>query len=619
MYERHRVDPHLKMKRLSTLLSTLLNHTSKESRKASSGIGETSFTETDRLTLQDAVIGKVVTRFPPEASGYMHIGHAKAALINSMLRDKYKGQLIMRFDDTNPAKEKGEYEAAILKDLQWLGISWDRGPTYTSDYFPVMLQYARRLLDQGKAYVDFTPVEEMRRCREALVPTPCRDHSVAQNVALWEHEMLPGTALGETCCVRAKIDITAANGTMRDPTIYRTVLHPPHPRTGHTHKVYPTYDFACPIVDALEGVTHALRTSEYRDRDVQYAWVVEALGLRRPRLDDYSRLNMEYSIMSKRKLTKLVEGGVVDGWADPRFPTVQGLARRGLSAEALREFVEIQGMSKVVNVMEWSKLWAFNTRLLDPVARRLTALDTEGRVRCTVVGEGGEVRKGERAWHKKNPALGVKPLYFGNEIWLEGADVALLREGEEVTLMDWGNAFITGIKMTHDGVSGEFAYCAATLNLSGDVKRTKYKLSWLTCAAPSVDVHCVEFDHLLKVRKPDGEEFDLDSSVNEKSKFEQNLIGEIGFEMLDRGEKIQIERRGYYIVESLPTLNSPIVLYAIPDGGNKINHLSAKAKWISKLPPISSVLKGSATPQTGMTLEQKRAAKKAAKGTKKRT
>lgn len=292
------------------------------------------------VDLPGAEMGKVVVRFPPEASGYLHIGHAKAALLNQYYQQAFQGKLIMRFDDTNPAKENVHFEKVILEDLEMLQIKPDLF-THTSQYFDLMLEYCERLMKEGKAYVDDTEPEQMKKEREERIVSKNRNNVVDKNLAMWK-EMIMGTAIGQKCCVRAKIDMSSPNGCMRDPTIYRC-KNEPHPRTGTKYKVYPTYDFACPIVDAIEDVTHTLRTMEYHDRDDQFYWFIEALGLRRPYIWEYSRLNMTNTVLSKRKLTWFVEQGLVDGWDDPRFPTVRGILRRGMTVEGLKEFIIAQG------------------------------------------------------------------------------------------------------------------------------------------------------------------------------------------------------------------------------------------------------------------------------------
>jgi len=570
----------------------------------------------DRLVLSNAVEGQVVTRFPPEASGFLHIGHAKAALVNSLLRTKYKGKMIFRYDDTNPEKERHDFEVAIIEDLGFLGVTWDIGPTYSSDHFDMLITRVEELMRKGLAYCDTTPKEEMRKKRFDGVATACRANSIEENFRLWE-EMKKGSPEGQTACLRAKISVDAENKALRDPTLYRVNLNP-HPRHGDKYKVYPTYDWCCPIVDSVEGVTHALRTNEYHDRNDQYYWIIDQLGLRKPIIEDFSRLNMEYSLMSKRKLTQLVADGAVDGWDDPRFPTVRGLIRRGLQIEALKDFVKVQGMSKAINLMEWSKLWNFNNQILDPSVPRYTAVSAETPVQVTVVGAEGKLVASERLRHKKNEALGSKTYYKSDEILLDAEDVALLAEGEEVTLMDWCNAFITKIVKNEAGVP---ISAVATLNPSGDFKKTKYKVTWVAVNPKNVNLTFVEFDHLLTKKKPE-EGDDLDAITAKHTKYTMAGVGEAAMAELQRGQSLQVERRGYYRVDSV----EPLVLFAIPDGRDKINHLSAKAQWLKKNAP-APVAKAAATAaaapekkEAEMTLEEKRAAKaakKAASGAKK--
>ncbi|MCP9260703.1 Bifunctional glutamate/proline--tRNA ligase [Dirofilaria immitis] len=319
------------------------------------------------IELPGAEKGKVVVRFPPEASGYLHIGHAKAALLNQYYQQTFEGKLIMRFDDTNPAKESAHFEQMILEDLKMLEIKPDCW-THTSDHFELILEMCGHLLQEGKAYVDDTDAELMRKEREERKESRCRNNSklvLFNNLSsgtkfgfMGRNEK--GTAKGQECCVRIKINMQSNNGAMRDPTIYRCRTES-HVRTGNKYKVYPTYDFACPIVDSIEGVTHALRTTEYTDRDEQYYFICDVLGLRKPYIWSYARLNMTNTVMSKRKLTWLVDEHHVEGWDDPRLPTVRGMMRRGLTVEGLKQFIVAQGGSRAI--------------VIDPIAPRYTALD----------------------------------------------------------------------------------------------------------------------------------------------------------------------------------------------------------------------------------------------------
>jgi bifunctional glutamyl/prolyl-tRNA synthetase len=389
------------------------------------------------IELPGAEMGKVIVRFPPEASGYLHVGHAKALLLNQYYQQAFKGKLIFRFDDTNPAKENAEYEKIILEDVDRLGVKPDMF-THTSDSFDRIMKLCEQMIREDKAYVDDTDAETMKKEREERVESKNRNNSVEKNLKLWS-EMKQGTEMGQKCAVRAKIDMQSDNGCMRDPTIYRCKTEP-HVRTGTKYKVYPTYDFACPIVDSLEGVTHSLRTTEYLDRDDQFNWFCDALNLRRPNIWAYSRLNMQNTVMSKRKLTWFVDQGLVEGWDDPRFPTVRGVLRRGMTVEALKQFVISQGSSRSINVMEWDKIWAVNKKVIDPIVPRYTALQKDEVVPVLVKGIKEESQ--EVPAHPKDPAVGIKKVWYGPRVLIDGADANSLSIGENVTFINWGNLVI---------------------------------------------------------------------------------------------------------------------------------------------------------------------------------
>ena len=393
------------------------------------------------IDLPDAKIGEVVTRFPPEPSGYLHIGHAKAAILNEYFAHAYKGKLIIRFDDTNPSKEKMEYQDAILEDLELMGIKGDK-VTYSSDYFQEMYDLCIQLIKEGKAYCDDTEQEKMRAERMDGIASAKRDLPVEENLRIFTEEMKNATEIGLKNCVRAKIDYKAANKTLRDPVIYRCNLTPHH-RTKDQWKIYPTYDFCVPIVDAIEGVTHALRTIEYRDRNAQYEWMLDALHLRKVYIWDFARVNFVRTLLSKRKLQWMVDHGVVSSWDDPRFPTVRGVRRRGMTVEGLRNFVLSQGPSRNIINLEWSLIWAVNKKVIDPLAPRHTAVVDP--VQVTLEGEGApQAPKVElKPKHKKNPAVGEKKVIYSKNIIIDKADAEVLELGEEVTLMDWGNVIIT--------------------------------------------------------------------------------------------------------------------------------------------------------------------------------
>ncbi|XP_030125005.4 bifunctional glutamate/proline--tRNA ligase isoform X6 [Taeniopygia guttata] len=554
------------------------------------------------VELPGAEMGKVIVRFPPEASGYLHIGHAKAALLNQHYQVNFKGKLIMRFDDTNPEKEKEDFEKVILEDVAMLHIKPDQF-TYTSDHFETIMKYAEKLIHEGKAYVDDTPAEQMKAEREQRVESKHRNNCVNKNLQMWE-EMKKGTEYGQTCCLRAKIDMSSNNGCMRDPTLYRC-KNQPHPRTGSTYKVYPTYDFACPIVDSIEGVTHALRTTEYHDRDEQFYWIIEALGIRKPYIWEYSRLNLNNTVLSKRKLTWFVNEGLVDGWDDPRFPTVRGVLRRGMTVEGLKQFIAAQGSSRSVVNMEWDKIWSFNKKVIDPVAPRYTALLKDAVVPVNIPEAQEEMK--EVAKHPKNADVGLKPVWYSSRVLIEGADAETLAEGEVVTFINWGNIIITKLNRNS---SGKILSINAKLNLDNkDFKKTT-KITWLaeTPRAPLIPTVCVNYEHLIT--KPVlGKDEDFKQYINRNSKQEELMLGDPCLKELKKGDIIQLQRRGFFIcdqpyepVSPYSCKDAPCILIYIPDGHTKEMPTSGskeKTKAETAKKEASSAVKGKSAPVVG--------------------
>ncbi|XP_031784893.1 bifunctional glutamate/proline--tRNA ligase [Nasonia vitripennis] len=529
------------------------------------------------IELPGAEMGKVVVRFPPEASGFLHIGHAKAALLNQYYAENFQGQLIMRFDDTNPAKENVEFEQAILEDLEMLQVKYNRF-THSSDYFDLMLEYCEKLLKEGKAYVDDTPALQMKEQRDQKLPSANRDNSVEKNQSLWK-EMIQGTSKGQECCVRAKIDYQSPNGCMRDPTIYRCKPEP-HPRTGNKYKVYPTYDFACPIVDAIENVTHTLRTTEYHDRDDQFYWFIEALNLRRPYIWEYSRLNMTNTVLSKRKLTWFVAEGLVDGWDDPRFPTVRGILRRGMTVEGLKQFIIAQGSSRSVVFMEWDKIWAFNKKVIDPVAIRYTALTSGDTVKVNVKG----AKEGYLtvANHPKDPAIGTKQVRIGPTVLIEEEDAEALKEGQNATFINWGNLLIEKIRKEN----GKVIEVDASLNLDNKDYKNTLKLTWIAADNPelvektpnatTIPCYTVYFDHIIT--KPVlGKDDDFKDFVAKDTRREIEMVGEAELRRVKKGEIVQLQRKGFFRCD-VPYVDAtahssriqPLILFHVPDGHSSI-------------------------------------------------
>ncbi|TYZ61762.1 hypothetical protein PybrP1_012794 [[Pythium] brassicae (nom. inval.)] len=515
--------------------------------------------------LKDAVDGQVVTRFPPEPSGYLHIGHVKACMLNDYYARRYHGKLIVRFDDTNPSKEKDEFEQSILADLKRLDIVADQ-VSYTSDHFPTIIAFARQLIADGLGYMDNTPQDQMRDERMHGVPSLHRTQDPDTARRLFDL-MLANDPEASGYCLRGRIDMQAKNKTLRDPVFFRANATPHH-RTGTTYCAYPTYDFACPIVDSIEGVTHALRTTEYNDRDFQYQWVLTALKLRKVHIQGFARMNFVHSVLSKRKLQWFVDNGHVEGWTDPRFPTVQGVLRRGVQVPALREFILSQGASRRITDMEWDKFWTLNKRVLDPVAPRYYALDQRNTVPLTLTNVPDGVVVGEPvARHPKDPALGHKVMRFARRLLLERDDVAAMAEGDDVTLMRHGNFVVT--KLTKDAATGRVTHVEGRDDPTGDFKKTKLKVTWLADLPDLVPATLVEFDHLLsKPKLEDGDNF-VDH-LTPVTRAEMAAVGDHELRTAKRGDIVQLERRGYFRVDR-PYLSpdKPLVLFMVPDGKAK--------------------------------------------------
>ncbi|KAF5373623.1 hypothetical protein D9758_000784 [Tetrapyrgos nigripes] len=523
------------------------------------------------LGLEGAEMGKVVTRFPPEPSGYLHIGHAKAAMLNQYFAKMYEGKLIIRFDDTNPSKEKSEFEETILEDLELLDIRGDV-VTHTSDYFDQLYDLAIKMIETGKAYADNTEREQMQHERREGIASAHRDDSVEDNLKHFA-EMKSGSEEGLKWCLRAKLSVDDPNKALRDPVIYRcNVL--PHHRTGDKWKIYPTYDFACPVVDSIEGVTHALRTNEYRDRNPQYWWMIDALGLRKVKIWDFSRLNFIYTLLSKRKLHQFVNNGQVRGWDDPRFPTVRGIRRRGLTVEALRQFMLLQGPSQAVVSLEWDSIWALNKKVIDPVAPRHWAIVEDKKVSVTIKGGPASPEVKTLPKHKKNPDVGEKNTVYSSNILVEQEDAQSFEDQEEITLMDWGNAFVRS--KTTDS-SGQITSIEMQLHLEGDFKKTKKKITWLaqpTSSHPLIPVTLLDYDYLITKKKLE-EDDNVEDFITPVTEFRESTVADANVKELKKGDIIQFERKGYFIYDGEDKNEGRMEFIRIPDG--KAANLASKA------------------------------------------
>lgn len=525
--------------------------------------------------LEGAEMGKVVTRFPPEPSGYLHIGHAKACLLNSYYAKRYQGKMVLRFDDTNPKKSKEEYRINILKDMAALGVTYD-SMTYTSDYFALLIEYAEKMITAGLAFVDVSSQDEITRLRGLLEPSACRDDSLEVNFQRWE-KMKQATDEGKTYCLRAKIDYKNVNGTMRDPVIYRCAPEK-HYRTGNDFNVYPTYNFACPIIDGIEGVTHALRSNEYHSSEEQYYWFLKNipdLSFRGVRIKDFSRISFGYTVMSKRKLQWFVDEGHVDSWTDPRFPTIQGMMRRGLSMEALKRFILSQGDSKKGVNMDINMLWALNKQIIDQKIPRFTSIRSDNIVPITITGMATETEQIEVPRHKLDESLGKKIVTRANKIYIDQEDAKAIVDGEEITLMNWGNCIINTVTKEN----GVVVSCTGTLNLAGDFKNTKKKLTWLPAveSAPLVNVDLVEYDTLV-IEKDIPKDKEFKDFVNPKSKYVTPGFADANVTSLQIGDKLQFERLGYFILDAVSEDKKHYTFVQFPDGHDKNLFLSCKVQ-----------------------------------------
>ncbi|KAI5172099.1 glutamyl-tRNA synthetase [Nematocida sp. LUAm3] len=480
---------------------------------------------------------KVVTRFPPEPSGYLHIGHAKAALLNKYFADRYDGELIIRMDDTNPEKEKEEYEKSIMEDLSLLGIT-NYKTTRSSDHFESLLELAKKLIKKGLAYCDNTAVEEMRNNRDKGIPSVNRDALPEKNLLIF-NGMISSSEYDEYC-LRAKISVDNLNKAMRDPVIYR-VCKIPHHYTGTKYRVYPTYDFACPVIDSVEGVTLALRTNEYRDRNPQYMWFISALDLQnRPVIWDFSRLNFKHTVLSKRKLKWFVENKKVSGWDDPRMPTVRGILRKGLCQEALKEYIISQGPSKNTVLLSWDKIWALNAQKIDPLAIRIHGIEKNDTQAISLT----DIKT------KTVSMEGKKDRTLTSNVFVSKKELGTVKVNDKIVLLGACTFKITGVSPI------------TAISSSTPPRDIEKKLTWVS-ADHLVEATCVEYSDLITVEKPEDQE--PHELFNEESKKEEVYICDERALQIKEKEFLQIEKRGFFYCDS----HTPFIFNLVP--GTKQN------------------------------------------------
>ncbi len=527
---------------------------------------EAAASETNRDFIRDLVqadlesrrVTSVVTRFPPEPNGYLHLGHAKSICLNFGLATEFGGICHLRFDDTNPVKEEQEFIDAIKRDVHWLGFDWGEHLYHASDYFEQLYQWAEHLIRAGLAYVDDSPVDEMRAMRGTLTEpgraSAYRDRGVEENLDLFRR-MRAGEYPNGARVLRAKIDLAAGNMNLRDPVLYR-ILHAAHPRTGTAWCIYPTYDFAHGQSDAIEKVTHSLCTLEFEDHRPLYDWLIEHLPVpARPRQTEFARLNLGYTVLSKRNLTDFVKRGIVTGWDDPRMPTLAGLRRRGVPAEAVREFVRRIGMARANSIVDLALFeHAIRDRLNQSSQRRMAVLRP---LKLTIENfPEGEVQELSAVNHPDDPAAGSRTVRFGREIYVERDDFMevpakkfyRLSPGREVRLR---YAFLVTCREVVKDADGNVVELRCTYDPASrggnapDGRKVQATLHWV-CAADAIPAEVRLYGTLFNRPDP-GADGDIFADINPESlEVLRGALLEPSLADVSSGEVVQFERQGYF-------------------------------------------------------------------------
>jgi glutaminyl-tRNA synthetase len=518
--------------------------------------------------------GRVVTRFPPEPNGYLHIGHAKSICLNFGLAAEYGGRCHLRFDDTNPTKESVEYVESIKADVRWLGFDWGEHLYYASDYFEQLFDYARQLIRAGRAYVDDLSPEEIREYRGTLTQpgreSPYRDRSVAENLELFAR-MRAGEFEDGARTLRAKIDMASPNLNLRDPVMYR-IRRTAHHRTGDAWSIYPMYDWAHGQCDSIEHVTHSICTLEYEDHRPLYDWYLDALAIYHPQQIEFARLNLSHTVMSKRKLLTLVEEGHVSGWDDPRMPTIAGLRRRGYTPESIRDFCERIGVAKADNLVDVALLEHCLREDLNRRAPRALAVLRPLRLVIDNYPE-GEVEELEAVNNPEDPGMGTRRVPFSRVVYIERDDFReapppkyfRLSPGAEVRLRY--AYLVTCVGAVRDPTTGEIVevHCTYDPRTRGgeapDRRRVKGTIHWVS-AAHAREAEVRLYDHLFRTPTPgdDKDGGDFRAQLNPKSlerltrcRVESSLAGAAP------GNRYQFERNGYFCVDPVDSAPARLV------------------------------------------------------------
>ncbi|MCB9101684.1 MAG: glutamine--tRNA ligase/YqeY domain fusion protein [Anaerolineales bacterium] len=507
--------------------------------------------------------GRVHTRFPPEPNGYLHIGHAKSICLNFGLANEFNGFCNLRFDDTNPIKEEQEYIDSIKTDVRWLGFDWDDREFYASDYFGQLYEWAIKLIKDGHAYVDSLSADEIRAYRGTLTESgresPYRDRSIEENLDLFER-MKKGEFEDGTYVLRAKIDMASGNLNLRDPVLYR-ILHAEHPRTGDEWCIYPMYDYAHGQSDSIEGITYSICTLEFEDHRPLYNWFLDELDIYHPQQIEFARLNLTYTVMSKRKLLRLVKNNLVNGWDDPRMPTISGMRRRGYPPAAIRDFAERIGVAKNDSTIDFALLEYCLRQELNQSAARVMAILDPLKVVITNYPD-DKVEYAEAVNNQEDPAAGTRQVPFSKVVYIEREDFQeiphkkffRLAPGREVRLMHAYYITCTDVIKDENGDIVEL-HCTYDPETWGgdspDGRRVKGTLHWLSAAhALSAEVRL--YDHLFTKENPDdvGEGEDFTANMNPDSlqviaqaKVEPSLAG------AEPGSRYQFLRTAYFCVD----------------------------------------------------------------------
>ena len=507
--------------------------------------------------------GRIHTRFPPEPNGYLHIGHAKSICLNFGLGRKYHGKTNLRFDDTNPIKEEVEYVDSIMEDVKWLGFDWEDRLFYASDYFEQLYEYAVILIQKGKAYVCDMPADEISATRGTPnrpgKDSPYRDRSVEENLDLFIR-MRSGEFPDGARVLRAKIDMTSPNMHMRDPVIYR-ILHASHHRTGDTWCIYPMYDFAHGQSDSIEGITHSICTLEFEVHRPLYDWLIKEIGIYAPRQIEFARLNLSYTVMSKRKLLELVKEGKVTGWDDPRMPTISGLRRRGYTPESIRNFAEIIGVAKRDNVIDVSLLEFCIREDLNKRTNRVMGVLNPVKVVIDNFPE-DQVEEMEAMNNPEDPAKGTRKVPFSRELYIEREDFMedppgkffRMTPGREVRLR---SAYIVKCESVEkDPETGEITviHCSydpmTRSGMPDSNRKVKGTLHWVS-VKHAIESEVRLYDRLFSVSDPDKTEegktfkdyLNPDSLCVIKGYLEPSI------REAQAGDTFQFERKGYFVVD----------------------------------------------------------------------